>query len=108
MDEVVANLNYPEITIDTEAGPDQICKRCENIGSKGCFKDERDQEEEIQAHDKRILAFLGLTVGDQISVKQLKSLIKKKKPYEKLSYLCEGCPWLEKDYCYEGLKSIDN
>jgi len=106
MDEVVRSLKEEESSIRLETKPDDICKSCPNLESDHCHRNGKDKEDNVEAHDIRVLDFFNLKPDTQISAKDLNEVVKAKKPHEYLRELCNDCQWLEKNYCYESLKKV--
>lgn len=104
MNEVVASLKKDDEILEPTVTADRLCRNCPHFNQSGCLKGGVDREAEIREHDKRVLSFLGIEHGKQISVSKLKTLISKAKPHEHLEALCQNCSWLNEGYCKQGLK----
>jgi hypothetical protein len=80
--------------IELVEGADDICRWCPNPAHDQC-----------RAHliDRRVLDYLGLEAGGIHKFGRLAELIKTKITPDELTSICEGCSWLDRGWCAEGL-----
>jgi hypothetical protein len=80
------------IIIVTE-GPDQLCQYCPDYKNDRC-ENPIGNEEQVRRWDLKILKGLGISYGQEITVRALLALIKNKSP---LDFCQTRCPW--KEFC---------
>lgn len=76
------------IIIVTE-GPDQLCTYCPEYKNNRCESPIGD-EEKVRRWDSKILEGLGISFGDEMTVRELLALISEKAP---LDFCQTRCPW---------------
>jgi hypothetical protein len=76
------------IIIVTE-GPDELCKSCPDCKNDRC-ENPIGNEEAVRKWDSKIIKGLGISYGEELTVRALLSLIRKKAP---LDFCQNRCPW---------------
>jgi nucleoside-triphosphatase len=88
------------------AGPDDICRCCPYFGENGCHRSGSDAERSSQHMDSQVLHKLGLKPGARLSWGKILQELKAGIDPEDLAHICAGCPWVDYNYCLEGLKNL--
>jgi uncharacterized protein len=78
-----------DLIITVIEGPDQLCKSCPDCKNNRC-ENPFGNEEAVRRWDSKILKGLGISYGEEITVRVLLALIREKAPLE----FCQTrCPW---------------
>jgi hypothetical protein len=78
-----------DLTITVTEGPDRLCIACPDYKNDRCESKFGD-EEEVRKWDSKIIKGLGISYGQEITVRALLELIEEKAPLE----FCQTrCPW---------------
>ncbi len=94
--EIKAVLDSDDLTkIEVSNSLDNICKQCpNNINGEQC-----DTESKVQKLDQLHMQALDLQIGDIVTWRQAKSLIKTKISLEVFDSICEKCEWKKLNIC---------
>lgn len=78
-----------DLIITVTDGPDQLCNYCPECKNNRC-ENPFGNEEEVKKWDAKVLKGMGISYGEEITLKALIALIKEKAPLE----FCKArCPW---------------
>jgi len=78
-----------DLVIIVTEGPDRVCKSCPDFKNDRCENPVGD-EESVRKWDSKILKGLGISYGDEMTVRALLELIRQKAP---LDFCQTRCPW---------------
>ena len=78
-----------DLIITVTEGPDQVCKSCPDYKNDRC-ENSIGNEETVRKWDSKILKGLGISYGQEITVKALLAIIGEKAP---LDFCQTRCPW---------------
>ena len=78
-----------DLMIIVAEGPDQVCKFCSDFRNERCENPLGD-EEAVRKWDSKILKGLCISYGQEMTVRELIELIRKKAP---LDFCQSRCPW---------------
>lgn len=78
-----------DLTVIVTEGPDQLCVYCPEYGDGRC-RSKIGDEEKVRKWDSGICLGLGISYGEEITVRELLALIREKAPLE---FCRTRCPW---------------
>ncbi len=78
-----------DLIITVTEGPDQLCKSCPDC-KNDCCENPIGNEDAVRKWDSKILKGLGISYGQEITVRVLLALIREKAP---LDFCQTRCPW---------------
>ena len=78
-----------DLLVVVTEGPDQLCDHCPDYRNNRCENPNGD-EEKVRRWDARIREGLGISYGEDITVRELRALIREKAP---LDFCQARCPW---------------
>ncbi|MGQ9704683.1 MAG: DUF1284 domain-containing protein [Actinomycetota bacterium] len=78
-----------DVLVVVNEGPDQVCEYCPDYADGRCRNPVGD-EEKVRKWDQRVLDGLGLSYGEEITVRDLTALVEEKAP---LDFCRDRCPW---------------
>lgn len=93
----------PDVLVTVIDRRDQICHPCPHLGDEGCLRDGEVSEESRVVHDRRVLSWLGLEVGQKVSWSDVLELIASRVSPDDLAHLCQKCRWMPEGYCRDGI-----
>jgi len=89
-----------EIQIVTSA--DDVCVACPHLDDGDCVR----PEQKVDEIDGRVLDQLGIADGDKLSWSTVLQIIDKKVQSSALGTICDGCRWVDLNYCTNGLEEL--
>ena len=89
----------PTMPLELRFETDVICAACPHQRGLKC-----EQEEKVQAIDRRHAQILRLKEGDRLSWNEAKQRIREH--VDSLTELCEGCPWLALGICQNAVDAL--
>ena len=90
-----------ESPIQVVEAKDSICNACPHQGEEGC-----QVEEKVHKLDTRHQHILNINVGDVLSWREAKRLLKEKMTLEAFHQACTGCEWKPLGVCENALKKL--
>jgi len=90
----------PETLVRVVDGPEGICAAFPADQPGHCL------DENVVARDRRVIAGVGLQVGDVRAWGDLRRRLGEAFAPQDLDDLCATCPWLPLGYCQEGLRRL--
>jgi len=82
-------LAESDVVVAVNEGPDQVCEYCPDYGEGRCQNPVGD-EEKVRKWDRRVLEGLGLSYGEEITIRDLAALVAERAP---LDFCRDRCPW---------------
>ncbi|MHB9112032.1 MAG: DUF1284 domain-containing protein [Thermoleophilia bacterium] len=94
--------NSPETSIQVVNGADDVCSACPHMDEGKCIR----PDQRVDELDQRVRAQLGFDKGYSASWSSILDIIRDRIDPFRLEVVCDGCRWLDLDYCTNGLASL--
>jgi len=92
----------PEQEIQIVTSADDVCIACPHLDGGVCVR----PESKVDEIDGRVLEHLKIVDGDILTWSMLLQTIDEKVHSSQLDSICDGCRWVDLDYCTNGLEVL--
>lgn len=92
----------PDVAIQVVDGADDVCSACPHMDEGKCIR----PDQRVDELDQRVRAQLGLEEGCTASWSSILDIIRDRIDPFRLEVVCDGCRWLDLDYCTNGLANL--
>lgn len=92
----------PEQKIQIVASVDDVCIACPHLDDGACVR----PESKVDEIDGRVLQNLEIADGDKHTWSMLLQTIDEKVHSSQLGTICDGCRWVDLNYCTNGLEVL--
>jgi len=94
--------NSPGMSIQVVSGADDVCSACPHMNEGMCNR----PNQRVEELDQRVMAQLGLEDGQSMDWSSILDIIRDSIDPFRLEAVCDGCRWLDLDYCSTGLAKL--
>jgi hypothetical protein len=92
----------PEQNIQIVTSADDVCIACPHLDDGACVR----PESKVDEIDGRVLERLGIADGERLTWFKLLQIIDEKVHSSQLDTICDGCRWVDLNYCIKGLEVL--
>jgi len=89
----------PEQEIQIVTSADDVCSSCPHLDAGVCVR----PDSKVDEIDGRVLENLKIADGDKLTWSMLLQTIDEKVQSSELDTICDGCRWVDLNYCTNGL-----
>lgn len=92
----------PEQEIQIVTSADDVCIACPHLDDGICVR----PDSKVDEIDGRVLEHLEIADGDKLTWSMLLQTIDEKVQASQLESICDGCRWVDLNYCTNGLEVL--